>query len=121
MFLIYVNDLHEAIPYSLANLFSDNTMLLLVSRLLKSLDKMASIDLKCPINWLNANVICLNSKKTELLLLNASHKFNSFDFKLNINGSRLYSCDSVKYLGIISDSNFNFEPHISYLCKKLAR
>ena len=66
-------------------------------------------------------MICLNSKKTELLLLHPSRKFNSFDFKHKINGSRLYPCDSVKYLGIIFDSNFNFEPHISSLCKKLAR
>ena len=120
LFLIYVNDLHEAIPFSLTNLFADDTMLLLVSRLLKSLAKKANIDLKCLINWLNANMICLNSKKTELLLLHPSRKFNSFDFKLKINGSRLYPCDSVKYLGIIFDSNFNFEPHISSLCKKLA-
>ena len=120
-FLIYVNDLHVAIPYSLTNLFADDTMLLLFSRFLKSLSKKANIDLKCLIDWLYANMICLNSKKTELLLLHPSRKFNSFDFKLKINGSRLYPCDSVKYLGIIFDSIFNFEPHISSLCKKLAR
>ena len=93
----------------------------LKAEFLKSLAKMANIDLKCLINWLNANMICLNSKKTELLLLHPSRKVNSFDFKLKINGRRLYPCDSVKYLGVIFDSNFNFEPHISSLCKKLSR
>ena len=85
LFLIYVNDLHEAIPYllTLTNLFADDTMLLIKSKSLKSLAKIVNIDLKCLINWLNANIICLNSKKSELLLLHPSRKSNPFfDFKI---------------------------------------
>ena len=47
LFLIYVNDLHVAIPYSLTNLFADDTMLPNHSKTLKSLTKMINIDLKC--------------------------------------------------------------------------
>ena len=112
LFLIYVNDLHEAIPYSLTNLFADDTMLLIKSKSLKSLAKMVNIDLKCLINWLNANIICFNSKKSELLSLHPSRKSNPlFDFKIKINGRRI-PCKSVKYLGIVFDSSFNWDPHI---------
>ena len=111
-----------AIPYSLTNLFADDTMLLIKSKSLKSLAKMVNIDLKCLINWLKANIICLNSKKSELLLLHPSRKSNIlFDFKIKINGRRLYLCESVKYLGIVFDSSFNWDSHISSVCKKLAR
>ena len=83
---------------------------------------MVNIDLKCLINWLNANIICLNSKKSELLLLHPSRKSNPFfDFKIKINGRRIYPCESVKYLGIVFDSSFNWDPHICSVCKKLAR
>ena len=122
LFLIYVNDLHEAIPYSLTNLFADDTMLLIKSKSLKSLAKMVNIDLKYLINWLDANIICLNSKKSELLLLHPSRKSNTlFDFKIKIyNGRRLYPCESVKYLGIVFDCSFNWDPHISSVCKEIS-
>ena len=121
LFLIYVNDLHEAIPFSLTNLFADDTMLFNQSKSLKSLAKMINIDLKCLNNWLNANMISLNSKKSELLLLNPSRKPSSFEFKVKINGRRLYPSDTVKYLGVIFDSSLNWGPHIDSVCKKLSR
>ena len=121
LFLIYVNDLHVAIPYSLTNLFADDTMLLNQSKTLKSLAKKTNIDLKCLNNWLNANMISLNCKKSELLLFHPSRKPSTFEFKVKINGSRLYPSDSVKYLGIIFDSGFNWGPHISLVCKRLSR
>ena len=49
-------------------------------------------------------MISLNSKKSELLLLNPSRKPSAFEFKVKINGGRLYPSDTVKYLGVIFDS-----------------
>ena len=84
LFLIYVNDLHKTIPFSLTN--PDDTMLFNQSKSLKSLAKMINIDLKCLNNWLYANMISLNSKRFELLLLNPSRKPSLFEFKVKING-----------------------------------
>ena len=121
LFLLYVNDLHHAIPFSMVNLFADDTLLLGQQASVKSLAKRINIDLKCLVNWLNANKISLNSKKSELLLFSPTRVTNSFDFKVKINGTRLYPSDSAKYLGLIIDSKLNWDNHISNVCKKLVR
>ena len=49
-------------------------------------------------------------QKSELLLLNPSRKPSSFEFKVKINGRKLYPSDTVKYLGVIFDSSLNGVP-----------
>ena len=121
LFLIYVNDLHEAIPFSLTNLFADDTMLFNQSKSLKSLAKMINIDLKCLNNWLNANMISLNSKNLSFFysihLVN-HHRLNS---KLR---SMVEDYIPVTQSNILASSLIlvlNWGPHIDSVCKKLSR
>ena len=64
-------------------------------------------------NWLNANKVCLNVNKTEVVLFKSSRKLTDVSLKLKLNGERLYSTNSVKYLGINIDENLNWEQQIS--------
>ena len=115
LFLVYVNDLQVAIPYSL-------TMLLNQSEILKSLSRITNINFKYLNNWLNANMISLNcKKKSDLLLFYPSLNPSTHEFKVKINGRRLNSSDSVICLGIIFDSSFNWGSHKSLVCKRLPR
>ena len=54
LFLIYVNDLHAAIKHYKFHHFDDDTNLLIIHRLLNSLNKILNIDLKSLTNWVNA-------------------------------------------------------------------
>jgi len=121
LFLLYINDLHNAIVFSSTNLFADDTMLFRQDISLKSLTKKINIDLKCLTNWLNANKISLNSSKTELLLFHPKRKPINYDVKIKINGQRLYPSDSVKYLGVIFDSKLNWDSHVNFVSGKLTR
>ena len=62
LFLIYINDLHVAIKYSIVHHFADDTNLLLKNKSLK-LQKHINIDLKYLYNWLKANKISLNTTR----------------------------------------------------------
>ena len=121
LFLLYINDLHEAIPFSAVNLFADDTMLFNQNTSLKSLTKKTNIDLKCLSNWLNANLISLNSTKTELLLFRSKRKSTYYDAKFKIHGKRLYPSKVVKYLGVFIDEDLNWNSHIDFVCSKLKR
>ena len=68
LFLIYINDLHIAILYSQPCHFADDKNLLCKSNLPKKVQKQLSIDLNLLYNWLLANKISLNSKKTEMIV-----------------------------------------------------
>ena len=72
-------------------------------------------------NWLNANKICPNVDKTEVVLLKSQKKQTDCELHVKLNGKRLYSTDSVKYLEIIIDKNLNWHHQISNVAFKLNR
>ena len=69
LFLIYINDLNQALKFSRVHHFADNTNLLLVDNSLKKINKHIDHDLKLPTTWIRANRISLNTSKTEILLV----------------------------------------------------
>ena len=85
------------------------------------MNKQVNYDLKNLNNWLNANKICLNVDKTEVVLLKSLKKQTDSDFHVKLNGKRLYPTDSVKYLGIVIDKNLNWHHQISNVAAKLNR
>ena len=70
------------------------------------MNKQVNQDLKNLTNWLNANWICLNVSKTEVVLFESPSKLSDVPLKLKLNEKRLYPSNSVKYLGIIIDDKF---------------
>ena len=68
LFLLYINDLNQAIKFCKVHHFADNTNLLCRSNSIKKLKKLVNADLKHLVNWLNANKISLNVEKTEMVI-----------------------------------------------------
>ena len=74
-------------------------LLLLITRKSKTFIKnQTNIDLNLLCNCV-ANKISLNSSKTEALLFHSNKNIN-YDFKLKIEGKRIFLTNSVKYSGI---------------------
>ena len=69
--------------------------------------------------WLSANKICLTVSKTEVVLFRSLRKQTESTLKLNLNGKRLYTTDSVKYLTIKIDENVNWHQQINNVAVKL--
>ena len=63
LFLLYINDLNQAIKSFKVHHFVDDSNLLCLSNSIKKLNKLVNADLKHLVNWLNANKISLNVKK----------------------------------------------------------
>ena len=63
LFLLYINDLNQAIKVCKVHHFADDTNLLCLRNSIKKLNKLVNADLKHLANWLNANKISLNIKK----------------------------------------------------------
>ena len=81
LFLIYINDLHDSILYSLPYHFADDTNLLIISNSPKKVQKQLNIDLKLLYNWLLANKISLNSKKKGNINLSETRIKIKFDLE----------------------------------------
>ena len=121
LFLLYINDLNQAIKFCKVHHFADDTNLLYLGKSIKKLNKLVNIDLKNLLYWLNANKISLNVKKTELVIFKSKRKQFDGEIKLKLSRKRLFPTDSVKYLGVKIDGNLLWESHIDYLSVKLSR
>ena len=121
LFLIYINDLHNAIRHSVVHHFADDTNLLYVNKNLKTIQNKVNQDLKSLCTWLRANKISLNASKTELIIFRDPRKKFTSDLKLKIDGKKLIPSSSVKYLGIYLDCHLNWHVHRAELSVKLSR
>ena len=121
MFLIYFNDLNQALKFCKVHHFPDDTNLIHFSKSVYRLNKYVNLDLKNLTYWLNANRISLNVKKTELVIFKHQRKKLDSPIKNKLNRKRLYPSKSVKYLFIKIDENLNWKQHIHDIALKLNR
>ena len=98
LFLIYINDLHFAIKHCNVHHFAD-TNLLNFNNSIKKINKQVGHDLKYLSYWFNTNKICYNVCKTKVVLFKSITKQTEATLKLKLNGKRLYTTNSVKYIG----------------------
>ena len=121
LFLIYINDIHEALKYSIARLFADDSNLLINNKCLKKIKKYLNFDLRFLSRWLRANKISLNAAKTELIIFRHPIKQLNYDLKVKIEGKKLYPSEFVKYLGVLIDCHLRWNYHIDFIAPKLSR
>ena len=79
---------------------ADDTNLLNFNSCVKSINNQVNYNLKNLSNWLKVNNISLNIGKTDFLILISPKKQFDNNFKIKLNGKKLYETDSVKNLGI---------------------
>ena len=118
LFSIYINDLPSALKFE-TRLYADDTALMLSGMELNGLNKSVNKELSKVESWLNANKLSLNYSKTKYLLIKpfGMRTVTSDDFKVNIRGIKIDRCFATKYLGVLSDENLSWKPHIEYLQK----
>lgn len=114
LFLIYLNDLVTLSIQGVFTIFADDTTLLWHGKNSSHMEETISRDLEVVKKWCDANYLCFNIKKTNLLT------FSSYIDNLNLNGHILENKSQAKFLGIFMDNNLKFDQHISALTKKLA-
>ena len=119
--LLYINYLNDAIKFCKLHYFADETNLLYLGKSIKNHNKFVNIDLKNLVNWLNANKISLNVKKTEMVIFKSKRKKFNDTVKIILSGKRIYPTASVKYLGVKIDQHLTWQHHINDLSVKLNR
>ena len=120
LFLIYINDLCSACVNTMPLLFADDTNLFASGTDLESLQTCVNKDLLAIAEWLKANKLSLNVKKTHYMIFNGKRKLK-YQISLNIDGESINEVDKTKFLGVIIDKNLTWKSHIQYICGKVAR
>ena len=113
LFLTYITDIYKSAPKVCFHLFADDTCLFYSNKSHKKMEIEVNISLDNIANWLKANKLTLNVKKTNLLVFNS--RKNSKEkppAKLFINDEKLEQKDFAKYLGVYFDKQLSWSKHI---------
>ena len=121
MFLVYINDLHEAVTHSLIHHFADDTNILWCNKSLKKVNKYINHDLSQIVQWLRANRISLNTNKTELIIFRPKNKSITKHLNFRISGQKTNETKQTKYLGIYLDEDLTWEFQLKQIKTKLSR
>ena len=84
LFLIYVNDIYKASNKLEFFLFADDTNLLYANKNLRSLETVMNDELLKIVDWLTANKLSLNVKKTNYIIFHPYQKRLNYDVNIKI-------------------------------------
>ena len=101
LFLISINDLHQAIQHYKVHHFIDDKNLCHKNNSVKNLNKLVNRDMKNLNNWFSTNKLLLNVEKTKLVNFKSPRELLFDKVKIKLTGRRLYLSNSVKYLSIL--------------------
>ena len=96
LFIIFINDLQQAMEKSSVYHFVDDTnLLLLIDKSLKKINKYNNRDLKYAFDWIRAKKLSLKNSKTEILLFKTRNKGITKHLILRIIGKNI--CEISRY------------------------
>ena len=125
LFIIFVNDLPQAVSWSIVDIYADNTTLSTSAPVLDlpAIQQRLQDDINKRADWTSENRMVLNASKTKSLLVTGKRlekKAPDKDLKISCNDTKIEQVTSQKLLGVKLDSHLNFTEHID-LCKKVSQ
>ena len=131
LFLLYINDIILSSKICKFTLFADDTSLFYSHKNKKEGSKILNEELLKIAEWLAANKLSLNAKKSKLLIFSNKYIIKSnnntevsiaevtdrspeeSDTEIYINGEKLNEVDHAKY-GVLVNNELNWSYHINY-------
>ena len=103
-------------------LFADDSSLTASAKNIDELLLKINKELPNIYDWLCANKLTLNLRKTKYLIFQPRQKvdYNLLP-PLSIGGQCLEQVSKIKYLGIYIDSHLSWHDHIDYVCDKVSK
>ena len=113
LFIIYINDLPNALTYLKAILFADDSNLVHHNACYATLTRQINEDLSHLNEWFKTNKLSLNIDKTVYVLFSKGSKHKPNGYKIKMGESIIQERPSTTFLGLTIDSNLNWKQHIT--------
>ena len=126
LFLIYINDLPQAVQKSSMSMYTDDTSLCHQSSDIAQLNEAINSDLAQVEKWLKGNKLSLNVMKTHSMLISIKPKQKTLEnqgesLKLKIQNKELEVVQKSKYLGVQIDNTLDWKDHIKTVSSRVSR
>ena len=123
LFLIYIDDLVQALKHCSVIMYADDTTLYVHSKSLQDIQSKLQEDMNSLKEWLCVNKLKLNTDKTKFMLIGTTKKLSCMSAEENItiefDGDVIERCAQIKCLGVIIDEHLSWSYHVDYICKKV--
>ena len=119
LFIIYTNDLPNALIHSRSILFADDTTIFYSSPNIHIVFENIKQDLANLTEWFRANKLSLNVNKTNYMIFSRT-LHNVPDHTLTIETETIQRVESTKFLGIIIDESLSWSEHLNFTRKKIS-
>ena len=122
LFLVYVNDIHNAVPDVSFRLFADDTNAFVHDANCNNLIEKAQSVLSKLRTWFDANKLTLHLGKTNFSIFHATAMDDHVcPDHFNLSNTEIHRTSYTKYLGLLIDDRLAFKNHIDELCNSLAK
>ena len=121
LFQLIINDMKNCLKYSNAILYADDTTLYVIGNKIEFLELKLQADMNAISMWLKSNSLCLNEKKTKIVLFSRPGRVNFVTPHIIVNNFRIVVVESFKFLGLSLDNHLSWNVHYENLSKKLSQ
>ena len=122
LFILYINDFPLSVGLFSVMLYADDTVIFSAASSIDQLQLNLSLDLNVVSNWLTANGLFLNLKKTKYIVFWTQQRLirSESHSPLCMEGKEVNQVKSFKYLGVLLDECLSFNNHVNYVRSKVA-
>ena len=119
LFLIYINDLPQALSETAANLYADDTCIQYQHKNLQQIEAILNKEFSFLCEWFTDNKLSIHfgEDKTKSILFTRSKTPEKLNISFQDHSIRQYNC--VEYLGCFLDYNLNGEIMAGKILKKI--
>jgi retron-type reverse transcriptase len=119
LFLIYINDFISRLKSDNPVLFADDATIICHNSTLDSLATIVNSELSLVFEWMNANKLMLNIKKTNFIVFQNHLNYTTLP-KITYDQTDIIQVPFAKVLGVTLDENLNWQIHLESLERKLS-
>ena len=118
LFLLYIHDIHLSSSLLKFILFADDTNVLFSNADFNMLQDILNSELEKVSNWLMANKLTVNIKKTNYVIFKVRQKqLPTVPFNIRINNETIERKSHTKILVVYVDENLNWKEHVGIITK----
>jgi hypothetical protein len=123
LFLIYINDISNAVTKSSLIQYADDTTLYSSGTCIADIKRNISCDLSSLVNYFTSNSLLLNLTKTNYMTIKHKHSpsNNDIDAPITINSTNIEKVNETTFLGLTIDDKLTFQSHIKQTEKKISK
>lgn len=123
LFIIYINDIHEQTPVNSLHytIYADDTNLLISGDNINDTIHELNTHLNTLHQWFTSNHLFINTSKTNYMVFTKKSSVRLHNFEIKLNNIPINRVHQTKFLGVIFDSNLNWQHHISHIKNKISK